>query len=143
MFNGVGRHIRRYSNIQVQPLTEAFGNVPLEVAEGTWRPGNTDAQNQSARFPRYSGASAGFNYAVSDFWLYDAKYLRIQNITLGYTLPASLTEKTRLQKLRFYVGLRNFFTIDGSELLDGWDPEVDFDGHPVMKSVLFGVNAKF
>ena len=142
-FNGVGKHMQRYENVQVEPFTQSFGNVPTYVANGAWRPGNSEAQNQSAEFPRFSGASTDFNYAVSNFWLYNAAYLRVQNMTLGYALPPGLTQRASLQKVRVYVALRNFFTFEGSELLKGWDPEVDFNGHPVMKSVLLGVNVKF
>ncbi|MGD1891860.1 MAG: SusC/RagA family TonB-linked outer membrane protein [Cyclobacteriaceae bacterium] len=142
VLNGVGNHTRRYNDVQVRPLTQTFGNVPVYVANESWRPGNTEAQNQAANFPRFSGAS-GFNYAVSDFWLYNASYLRIQNVTLGYSLPTDLTSRAALQQIRLYVALRNFATLRGSDLLEGWDPEVDFNGHPVMKSVLFGINVKF
>ncbi|WKN45430.1 SusC/RagA family TonB-linked outer membrane protein [Tunicatimonas pelagia] len=142
VLNGVGNHNQRYNDVQVQPLTQAFGNIPTYVAEESWRPGNTEAQNQAANFPRFSGASR-LNYAVSDFWLYNAAYLRIQNITLGYSLPTSLSQRASLQKVRVYVALRNFATLRGGDLLEGWDPEVDFTGHPIMKSVLFGINVKF
>ncbi|MEM8966895.1 MAG: TonB-dependent receptor [Bacteroidota bacterium] len=143
VLNGVGQHNRRYENVQVRPLTQAFGNIPAYVAEESWRPGNTEAQNQVARYPRLSGASAGFNYAVSDFWLYNAAYLRVQNITMGYSLPTSLTQRVSLQKVRVYAALRNFLTLRSADLLEGWDPEVDFNGHPIMKSALFGINIKF
>ncbi|MEO1011619.1 MAG: TonB-dependent receptor [Bacteroidota bacterium] len=140
-FNGVGKHTRRFENIQVVPLDQSFGNFPDYIAERSWRPGNSTAQNLQADFPRFSGASGALNYSVSDFFLYNASYLRIQNITLGYTFPRELTEKNGLKRLRVYLALRNFFTFERN-FLEGWDPEVNFNGDPVLKSVLMGVNVK-
>ena len=50
-------------------------------------------------------------------------YLRIQNITVGYTLPASLVKKANISKLRIYTALENFFTFDHLNDLP-IDPEV-------------------
>jgi hypothetical protein len=45
-------------------------------------------------------------------YLLNMAYLRIKNITIGYTLPQSLAEKVRLTKVRVYGSLENFFTFD-------------------------------
>ncbi len=66
----------------------------------------------------------------------------MKNITLGYSLPPALTGRVKLSQIRFYASLRDFITIERN-FLDGWDPEVDDTGYPIMKSVLFGVNVKF
>ena len=48
-------------------------------------------------------------------------YFRLRNAQLGYTLPASLTQRIKLQKVRFYVSGQNLFTISS---YSGMDPEV-------------------
>jgi TonB-linked SusC/RagA family outer membrane protein len=142
VFNGVGKHTRRYAGFQVRPFDETFGNIPANLLGNYWSPENTPEQNLAARYPRFSGRSERNNYAVSDYWLFNGSYFRVQNITLGYTLPAPLTDRVKLAQIRFYVSLRDFFTIERN-FLSGWDPEVDDSGYPIMKSVLFGVNARF
>ena len=142
VFNGVGKHTRRYAGFQVRPFDETFGNIPSNVLASYWSPENAAEQNQAARYPRFSGRSERNNYAVSDYWLFNGSYFRMKNITLGYSLPLTMTERVKLSQIRFYASLRDFVTID-QNFLNGWDPEVDDTGYPIMKSVLFGVNVKF
>ena len=142
VFNGVGKHTRRYAGFQVRPFDQTFGNIPANVLGSYWSAENTPEQNLAAEYPRFSGRSEQNNYAVSNFWLYNGSYFRVKNITLGYSLPPFLVEKVRLSQVRVYASLRDFFTIE-KNFLDGWDPEVDDTGYPIMKSVLFGVNIKF
>lgn len=141
VFNGVGNHTKRYDGFQVRPFEENFGNAPAVLTGNYWSVANTAEQNLKAQYPRLSAASETNNYAVSNFWLFNGSYFRMKNITLGYTLPAAVTSRIKLNQLRFYVGLRDYFTIE-SNFLPGWDPEVSNTGYPIMKSVLFGVNVK-
>lgn len=57
----------------------------------------------------------------SDYFLEDGSYLRIQNISLGYTLPKSVLNKMKMSNLRFYVSAQNPFTFTKYK---GFDPEV-------------------
>ena len=59
---------------------------------------------------------------VSSEFLEDGSYLRLQTLTLGYTLPQQLTSKARISNLRLYVTAGNLFTITGYK---GLDPEVN------------------
>ena len=63
------------------------------------------------------------NKAVFTNWaVEDASFLRLQSVTLGYTLPEKLTEKVRMKKARIYVTGTNLFCLTG---YSGYDPEVD------------------
>ena len=57
----------------------------------------------------------------SDRYIEDASYLRVKNITLGYTLPKSVCKKLYVDNVRLYCNIQNLFTITG---YDGYDPEV-------------------
>ncbi len=138
---GVGKHTRIYDGFQVRPFDQAFGNIPMTIVDKFWSSENTPAQNLNAQYPRLSTTSFR-NYDVSDFWLYNGSFLRIQNITLGYTLPVHLIERIHLSRLRGFVSLRDFFTIERN-FLDGWDPEAGNASYPIMKSVLMGVQIQF
>lgn len=80
-------------------------------------------------------------------YLQNAAYCRLKNVTLGYTLPKSLTEKFCVNNLRFFVSAENLFTI--TNLADTFDPETvgigNWDGctYPLSKTVSFGLSATF
>ncbi|MEQ9441724.1 MAG: TonB-dependent receptor [Cyclobacteriaceae bacterium] len=141
IFQGVGKQQLRSAGYQITPFQSTFGNVPTVLIGDIWRPGNTDAENANVTYPRYS-LSTPENYYVSQHWLFNGSYFRVKNITLGYTLPNELTSKFEVDRLRFYVGLRDYFTI-APNFIEGWDPEVSNESYPILKSVLFGLNVKF
>ena len=72
-------------------------------------------------------ARLGENNGVktSSRYLYDASYMRVRNINLGYNLPKSLTSKIKMSSLRLYVGVQNLYTLTNYK---GWDPEVNYTG---------------
>ena len=94
------------------------------------------------------------NYSVScpmDLFAEDGSYLRLNTITLGYTLPKSLTRKAKIENLRFYVTLNNIHTFTK---YSGYDPEVSTSGSainqgvdsssfPRTKGCVIGVNMNF
>jgi hypothetical protein len=62
------------------------------------------------------------NMQVQSRYLLNMAYLRIKNMTLGYSLPKSLLNKVHISKIRVYVALENFFTFDHLGILPV-DPE--------------------
>jgi TonB-linked SusC/RagA family outer membrane protein len=138
---GIGKHTRRYEGFQVRPFDEAFGNIPQNIIGKFWSPTNSPAQNLEAQYPRLSQTSFR-NYENSDFWLYNGSFLRIQNVTLGYSLPLEVIERVKMKRLRAYVSLRDFFTFERN-FLEGWDPEAGNTSYPIMKSVIVGFQIQF
>lgn len=85
------------------------------------------------------------NTRVSDRYVEDGSYLRIKNITLGYTLPKPLTAKAKLAAARIYVSCQNLATFTK---YTGFDPEVTANGidlnvYPVTRTLSAGVNLTF
>ena len=79
-------------------------------------------------------------------YLLSAAYIRIKNITVGYTLPKSLTQKINIERVRFFVSGENI--AEWSQVSDYFDPEaVTDDGHgyayPFQRKYSFGVNIDF
>lgn len=142
-FQGVGKCNAMLTDVMVQPLYSYWGNVPTFVAKDHWSPYNTVNQNLNAKYPRYSqtSGSSGQNYATSDFWMIDGSYLRIKDITLGYSLPDKIMKPIGIRQLRFAASLTDFFTF--SHFPVGWDPEVGQTSYPITKAVVFSVNLKF
>ncbi|SNC66328.1 TonB-linked outer membrane protein, SusC/RagA family [Hymenobacter gelipurpurascens] len=89
------------------------------------------------------------NYFLHSWAVEDASFLRINNLTLGYTLPKTLTTRAKVQQLRFYVTLNNLYTFTN---YTGYDPEVntrratpltpgvDYAAYPRSRAFLFGLN---
>lgn len=86
------------------------GAMPQAIAGDFWREDRTDAFYPAPY--NMGGASSGLNMQVQSRYLLNMAYLRIKNITLGYTLPQAMTDKVRLNKVRIYASLENFFTFD-------------------------------
>ncbi len=98
--------------------------------------------------------STNNKYAISDhssYYLEDGSYLRLNNITLGYTLPKKLTQKAKINTVRVYGTLNNIHTFTS---YTGYDPEVsasdnaltpgiDNSSYPRSKSWVLGVNVTF
>ena len=62
---------------------------------------------------------------ISDRFIEDASYVRLKNISLGYSLPAKLLAKAKIKGIRFYVSLQNYLTFTK---YTGYDPEVSLNG---------------
>jgi hypothetical protein len=99
-----------------------------------------------------------FNMTDNDKYMLNMAYLRLKNVTLGYTLPQKLTRKAFIEKLRFYVSLENFLTFDhlkgipidveevaGYSYLNSSNYNSSFAGvgAPAFKSASIGVQLTF
>lgn len=114
-----------------------FGNewhVPFPHALDAWREDNRDAY-----FPRSTFENVTGNRQTQTRYLQDASYLRLKNITLGYTLPKAWLAKVGVENLRLYVTGQNLLTFD--HLFDIYDPEtLGLDVYPIQKSISLGLN---
>ena len=104
-------------------------------------------ENKNAKFPRFSTTYGNYMGSYSTKFLYDNTFFRLRNITLGYTLPKSLTSKFLVNSLRVFAQADNILTT-GSAQKRGTDPEQSIDGiagnrFPVTKSVSFGLQLNF
>ncbi|MFR8837899.1 hypothetical protein, partial [Bacteroides nordii] len=82
----------------------------------------------------------------------DASFLRLNNVTFGYTFPKTWLKKAYISNLRVYASAYNLFTITG---YSGYDPEVntkpnggltpgvDWGAYPRSLSFVFGLNLSF
>lgn len=88
-----------------------------------------------------------FNDGFTDsHFVENANYLKLANLSIGYTLPKSIVSKLGMNNIRFYLQGQNLFTITP---YSGLDPEtstqlgVDWGGMPQQRSYTFGVNVTF
>lgn len=99
-----------------------------------------DNPNPNASYPRVTNDTQ--NFGMSNFWLFDASYLRIKAITLGYTIPKHILDKAKIKGLRVYVSSNNPFTIRGDKRLKDFDPEAPSQrsAYPSLKTISAGLN---
>lgn len=94
--------------------------------------GNVIDSNYNAFYPRAYNLGNGtdtFSMKVCDRYLLNMAYLRLKNVTLGYTIPAKITRKAKIEKVRFYIALENYLTFD------------HLNGLPVDPEVIAGISA--
>lgn len=114
--------------------------------------------NPTGTLPRVTFEDPNGNAQMSDLYVENGNYLKLKNITLGYTLPKYISSKLGMQKLRFYVTAQNLFTITK---YSGYDPElgetyadtddaygvtelaVDRGQFPQTRSFIMGININF
>ncbi len=82
---------------------------------------NVRVKNSDATIPRATLTDANDNDRISDRYVEDGSYLRIKNITLGYTFPKALLSKAKIENIRVYVNIQNLYTFTK---YSGYDPEV-------------------
>jgi TonB-linked SusC/RagA family outer membrane protein len=109
-----------------------------------WTAANPDP---NAAYPRILvSADGNHNYnSTSSFWLFNGSYLRIRNLSLGYTIPESVAGKISMKSARFYVAANNPFTFMNDDRLSDYDPEMASGraSYPGVKTWVVGLNVKF
>ena len=85
------------------------------------------------------------NHDASDYWVYDASYVKVKNAQLGFTLPASLGRRVGSDKLRLYLSGQNLMTFTKSKdlVLDPENPSGRANNYPQVRTVSFGVSASY
>lgn len=155
-FQGVGsRKMWGDGPLAVAGWKTSDGAMANAFAADYWTPENTDAFYPAAY--NMGGGNSSYNYMVNDRYILNMAYLRLKNVTIGYTLPAKWMRKANISNLRIYFTGENLLTWDK---LNGLpiDPEcvtgVSMWGSnyaqgrtglntPVFKTVSLGIQATF
>lgn len=103
---------------------------------GNWIPG---------RWPTTRDAgSYSVNYARCKQTTYDASYLRLKSMEVGYTIPQKITRKFKVDRLRVFANGYNLFTVSNLDFVDPEHPEGTYGYlYPIMRNFNFGVNLTF
>lgn len=97
--------------------------------------------NINGKYPRLKNGSDGQNNIASDFWMYDASYIKLKNLQIGYTVPQRYASKALITRARIYVSGENLLMITN---YPGLDPEIGGGiGYPTMKQFAAGVTLSF
>ncbi|SEG15209.1 SusC/RagA family TonB-linked outer membrane protein [Parabacteroides chinchillae] len=126
--------------------SQAYGTRPFYIGRTIFRNqlDSWSETNRDAKFPLLliDGSGSNMNNIPSSFWVKSGAYMRVKNVTIGYTLPKKILSKTKIDNLRFYISGQNLFTI--CNVYDGYDPESDIGSfYPVMQVYTFGIDLRF
>jgi TonB-linked SusC/RagA family outer membrane protein len=165
-FQGVGKRDVWSPSAFVMPLTrgaDAIYTWQMDyVTEAQVESGNID---QNAKYPRIFPGNAGQgvpgasiidagrnNFYPQDKYLINLAYLRLKNLTVGYTLPQKWTRKATIEKVRIYASFNNLADLVNHTAQYGFDPEVSTGRgtgsfgngtygrvEPLMRSYSFGL----
>lgn len=146
MFASIGNKIWNQSKWFTDFYPSFAGAAISARVKNSWT-----AENTNTDIPIFENVSNfSTNTQANSFYVEDGSYFRMQNITLGYDLPANLTSRWNMERLRLFAGVNNVFTITG---YDGLDPSVagdadtrfgiDVGNYPITRSWTFGVNLGF
>ena len=121
-----------------------------DVLDGTYRSDVYSGNYPTWMLDRWTGpGTSNVNWRMSDLYIHDASYCRIKNISLGYTLPQTLTKKFFVERLRFFVMAENLATWTKYW---GFDPEISSGGtslgvdrgiYPQARTYTIGFNITF
>ena len=97
--------------------------------------------NLSSKQPRLVNVSGAQSSASSSLHLEKGNFIKLRNLTLGYTMPKSISKKFYVERLRVYASGENLFAITG---FSGMDPEMRVSmGYSTMRQYAFGINLTF
>ncbi len=129
-----------YATFMYSPTSSQNGyNYHVDLLDA-WTP-----ENKSASVPRFQYADT-YSNATSTRFLTSASYLNLQNVNLGYTLPAKFTRKFLVSSLRFYVSAENLYYWSARK---GFDPRQSFSSsttatrYSPMRTISGGITVKF
>lgn len=140
-FGGYGTSGGKIYNGKKAARGDFRDNIETEVANNRWTPNNT-----STNIPRANTNEL----PASTYFLEKGDFFRINNLTLGYTLPVNMLSKIKMQSLRIYVTAQNVATFTK---YSGFTPEISTGGtlaagiesaiYPTTRTFAFGINVGF
>jgi hypothetical protein len=128
--------------------SEGVENVSVKYFQNYWTPSRPSNQYTRA----LANDDNTLNQVPSSAWIEDGSFLRLKNLTVGYTLPVAISSRFSLSKLRAYISSQNLFTITK---YTGLDPEIGIQGgnpafngvdngtYPLSRFFTFGLNVTF
>lgn len=119
-------------------------NRSKRMMDESWTP----ELGNNAKLPKLDILDTYSNQNITNYYVEDASYLRLRNLQLGYSLPASILKNVKLDRVRIYVQAQNLFTVTK---FTGLDPDANLQGDdlsmgisnrptPTPKQVLFGID---
>ena len=135
-FQGVGKRDYMLNDVYFWGFSNADEwSVPATNQLDHWTP-----ENPNAYYPRLRFGGWG-NTRTQTRYMQDASYIRLKQITLGYTLPKEVLTNIGLQNLRLFITGQNL--CEWTKLIKSYDPELLSQNYPINRVITIGVQARF
>ena len=115
-----------------------IGNYLLDIYENRWT-----VDNPSSEHPRIANRSDQYYSGGNTYWYRNADYVRLKNLEIGYTLPATLTQKIGINNVRIYANGLNLFTIDKLKVYDPESNNSTGQYYPQARVINTGLSVTF
>ncbi|WP_206081979.1 SusC/RagA family TonB-linked outer membrane protein [Maribellus sediminis] len=134
-FQGVARESFFINPSNIAPFIDERNALKI-ISDNHWSDDNPDP---FAFWPRLSTMSVPNNEYSSTWWLRNGSFIRLKSLEFGYTIPRSVSQRIKIENIRFYASGTNLFTISKFKL---WDPEMAGNGlgYPPQQIFNIGVN---
>nr|WP_315201473.1 TonB-dependent receptor [uncultured Flavobacterium sp.] len=145
--NEIYNFTRHYTDGIYPGFGDRYANVSTDVVNA-FEPG----VNENTNVPRITLTDPNGNGRISNRFVEDGSYLRIQNVSLSYDLPSKIFENSVFSSVRFYANVQNLYTFTK---YSGFDPAlgnldqnitlsgIDLGRYPVPRTTSIGVDLKF
>lgn len=140
LFQGAG-HVQVHLNGGVIMPYFNDGNLPQLWVSEAWT-----EKNPSNRYPRLGQSNHNFpdsGFAPVQTYLYDASYLRLKNVEIGYNFPKKWLSNLKIENARVYVSGQNLLTFTQVPQIDPENANSQGWSYPQMKAFNFGLNIQF
>jgi TonB-linked SusC/RagA family outer membrane protein len=135
-----------YGNMVInntKQFTDFWAVAELNMNKGTRLLGAFDpVSNPNSDIPMISLTDDNNEQRFSSYYVEAGSYLKLRNLQIGYSLPAKITHKIKLEKLRLYISSQNLFTVK-SKNFTGLDPENPNLAYPISTTFTLGLNVSF
>ena len=116
-------------------------NLDKDFYENRWI---SAEETPNSKYPRAFNKDDQINTKWSDFWLYDASFIRLKNVEIAYNLPQRIVERLKMQNIRLSLTGTNLLTFDKIKIQDPDSKATGFNqAYPMAKTYSFGVNVTF
>ena len=117
----------------------------MAMSTSAWSPVNPDSD-----IPAITRTDTNSESRMSTYYVENGSFAKLRTIQLGYNMPKSITDKLKMERIRFYLSAQNLITIKSSKFT-GADPEAFIGagysksgfGYPIPLNLTFGVNVGF
>ncbi|MFD2556254.1 SusC/RagA family TonB-linked outer membrane protein [Sphingobacterium tabacisoli] len=133
--HGVGGVKQYWGNDGFNTFNINEGFLQSKEVLNRWTP-----ENKSTEYPRLRNSGSALNTVYSDYWLHNTSFLRIKSMQLGYALPKETSTRFKVERLRVFANLENYFTFTKFK---GYNPENAGVAYPLMKQWVVGLNVTF
>jgi hypothetical protein len=128
----------RASQYVYPQINASVGNIEKYATEDRWTTNNPNGSR-----PRLSSTINDGSPTPSTYYFYDASFLRVKNLEIGYTLPSKLVSSAGIRNMRVYIGGYNLLTFSKLDFIDPEASSTEAQTYPQVRIINAGIKVTF